>query len=315
MLQWPAIMSRDIKNNIEPLLELPLGELISQANEVRKTYIGERLELCGIVNARCGLCAEDCKFCAQSSRHNTDVVTYPLKDKGQIVAAAKETKSVGAERFGIVTSGNRLTEEEVAVIAEAVSEIKEAIGLSVCGSLGALDKEQLCFLKAAGLSRYHHNIETSRRFYPQIVSTHDFEQRITTITSAKEAGLEVCSGGIIGMGEERQDRIDMAVLLAELDVDSVPINILVPIKGTALESASPLSAEEVIRTICAFRIILKDKTIKIAAGREAALGARQVDGFRAGANGMIIGGYLTVKGAAVETDYALIEEIKGLWTE
>ena len=159
-----------------------------------------------------------------------------------------------------------------------------------------MEKSQLQLLKKAGLSRYHHNIETSRRFYPSIVSTHSFDERIDTINSAKQVGLEVCSGGIIGMGETWQDRIDMAYTLKDLDVDSIPVNILIPIKGTPLESATPVSLDDAIRTICIFRIILKDKIIKIAAGRETTLKDSQLTAFIAGANGMLIGGYLTVKG-------------------
>jgi biotin synthase len=176
-------------------------------------------------------------------------------------------------------------------------------------------KSQLINFKKAGLSRYHHNIETSRSFYPNIVSTHTFDERINTIIAAKEVGLEVCSGGIIGMGETWADRINMAYTLKELNVDSIPINILIPIKGTPLESAEPISPDDIIRTICIFRIILKDKTIKIAAGRETALKDSQLKGFAAGANGMLIGGYLTVKGASLQDDYALVKKIKKLWIE
>lgn len=308
-------MTTITKDNAEILLTTPLEQLISRANEVRKNSIGARLELCNILNARSGLCSEDCKFCAQSAKHGTDVPVYPLKDKATIVESAQNAKAIGAEKFGIVTSGNRLTDQELNVVAQAISQIKDEVGITVCASLGALEKAQLEFLKKAGLSRYHHNIETSRRFYPQIVSSHSFDERINTINSAKEVGLEVCSGGIIGMGETWQDRIDMAYTLKELDTDSVPINILVPVKGTPLESVEPISSEDAIRTICIFRIILKDKTIKIAAGRESTLKDSQVKGFMAGANGMLIGGYLTVKGASLETDYALIEEIKRAWTK
>ena len=170
-------------------------------------------------------------------------------------------------------------------------------------------------LKEAGLSRYHHNIETSANFYPKIISTHTFEERIDTIRAAKETGLEVCSGGIIGMGEDWQDRIDMAFSLKELDVDSVPINLLVPIKGTPLESIETISCNDAIKAICIFRIILKDKIIKIAAGRETILKDFQGLGFIAGANGMLIGGYLTIKGAGIEQDHELIKEIKRIWKE
>jgi biotin synthase len=308
-------MNTAIKNNAETFLNVPLQELVCRANEVRKECVGSKLELCNILNARSGLCSEDCKFCAQSARHHADISTYPLKEEKEIVKAAQKAKAIGAEKFGIVTSGNRLTGREVNVVAQAISEIKDRIGIAVCASLGAMEKSQLQLLREAGLSRYHHNIETSRRFYPRIVSTHTFNERINTINSAKQLGLEVCSGGIIGMGETWQDRVDMAYTLKELDVDSVPLNILVPIKGTPLESAAPLLVDDVVRTICIFRIVLRDKIIKIAAGREVSLKDSQLKAFIAGANGMLIGGYLTVGGAGLDTDYSLIEEIKRVWTE
>lgn len=308
-------MSAITEQTAETLLKASLEELIYQADTIRKDCIGNGLELCSILNAKSGLCCEDCKFCAQSPRVRTNVSVYPLKDKNQIITAAQNARTIGADKFGIVTSGNRLTDKEVEVITRAISKIKSTIDIDICASLGAMDKQQLEHLKAAGLSRYHHNIETSRRFYPQIVSTHSFDNRIDTINYAREAGLELCSGGIIGMGESWADRIEMAYTLKELDVDSVPINILIPIEGTALESAEPISVEDIIRTICIFRIILKDKTIKVAAGREAVLKDSQLSAFAAGANGMLIGGYLTVKGAALNDDYALVEEIKRLWMQ
>ena len=309
------VMKIDTKENINALLDMGLDELVEMANGVRREFVGDKFELCSILNAKSGICSEDCKFCTQSTKHKTGVEVYPLKDKEEIVEAARNAKAIGAEKFGIVTSGNRLTEKEVDVLAEAISEIKGKIGITVCASLGALEKSQLKKLKDAGLARFHHNIETSENFYSQIVSTHDFSERINTTRAAKEVGLETCSGGIIGMGETWQDRIDMAMTLKELDVDSVPINILVPIEGTAMGDVEPMSVEDVIRTICIFRIILKDKTIKIAAGRETALKDSQVDGFKAGANGMLIGGYLTVKGESLEKDYALVEEIKKAWKQ
>ncbi len=308
-------MSTAVKDNTETLLNTPLKELVAQANEVRRKFIGNKLDLCNILNARSGRCPEDCKFCAQSAMHHVDIPAYPLKGKKEIVEAAQKAKAIGAERFGIVTSGNRLTDSELNAVEQAISEIKDKVDIIVCASLGALEKSQLQILKDAGLSRYHHNIETSSRFYPSIVSTHTFDERVNTINSAKQVGLEVCSGGIIGMGETWQDRIDMAYTLKKVDVDSIPLNILIPIKGTPLESAAPLSADDAVRTICIFRIILKDKVIKIAAGREAIFKGSQLKAFIAGANGMLIGGYLTVKGANLDADYVLIEEIKKVWTE
>ena len=300
---------------INSLLNLPLPELLSLANKTRKDYLGSKLELCSIINAKSGYCGEDCKFCAQSSRHSANIATYSLKQKEEILEAAKRAKDIGAESFGIVTSGNHLNSKELEEVALAVSKIKKDIGFDVCASLGALEGEDLKRLKDAGLTRYHHNIETSPRFYKQIVSTHNFKERVDTVGAAKAVGLEVCSGGIIGMGETWQDRIDMALLLKELDVDSVPINILVPIKGTLLENLKPVSCKDVIKTLCIFRVILKNKPIKIAAGRESTLGDFQGLGFMAGANGMLIGGYLTVKGRELEADYKLIEEVKKLWEE
>jgi len=297
------------------LLKLPLIELVSLANKVREDSVGSNLELCSIINAKSGLCSEDCRFCAQSARHNCAIDTYPLRKKSEIIEAAKRAKETGAKKFGIVTSGNRLNDKELNTLIRTVSEIKNKIGIEVCGSLGALEKNELARLRQAGLSRYHHNIETSENFYPQIVSTHSFEQRVNTIKAAKEVGLEVCSGGIIGLGESWGDRIDMALLLKELNVDSVPINLLIPVKGTAFENLRPISCLEAVKTICIFRIILKDKAIKIAAGRETVLKDFQAMGFMAGANGMLIGGYLTVKGRDVEQDYRLVEEIGKIWAE
>ncbi len=303
------------KNDYIELLNLPLAELISKANKIRKDYVGSRLELCSIINAKSGLCGEDCKFCAQSSRHSADISVYPLVKKEKIVEAAQKAKEIGAETFGIVTSGNRLNSRELDTVAGAILDIRNKIDIGVCASLGALNRDELKKLKDAGLTRYHHNIETSANFYPKIVSTHTFEERIDTIKAAKEAGLEVCSGGIIGMGEAWQDRIDMANLLKELDIDSVPINLLIPIKGTLLEFMKTISRDDAIRTICIFRIILKDKAIKIAAGRETILKDFQELGFISGANGMLIGGYLTIKGQAIEADYELIKKIKRIWSQ
>lgn len=306
-------MENASKVNTEFLLSAPLEQLILEANRVRKENAGKKLDVCNILNAKSGLCSENCKFCAQSSHHKTAAEVYPLKSTQEIIEAGKKAKSIGAKRFGIVTSGNCLTENEVLTIAKAIKRLKEEVGIIVCGSLGALSLDQLILLKDSGLSRYHHNIETSRNFYSKIVTTHDFDERIKTIKAAKFAGLEVCSGGIIGMGESWQDRLDMAMCLKELDVDSVPLNVLTPIKGTPLEHIAPISCNDVVRAICIFRIILKDKVVKLAAGRETALKDFQALAFMAGANGMLIGGYLTIKGRDVGADQALIKEIEQLW--
>ncbi len=301
------------RRQINSLLKLPLPELISVANKTREDFAGAKLELCSIMNAKSGLCAEDCKFCAQSARYSTGISTYPLKKKEDMVKAAKAAKDIGAERFDIVTSGERLTKKELDIIACAINEITNKVGIKMCASLGSLNEEELLWLKKAGLSRYHHNLETSPSHFLKIVTTHTFGERIKTVKAAKKVGLEVCSGGIIGMGESLEDRVEMALLLKELDVDSVPINVLVPIRGTPLEKQNTLSCNEAIRTIALFRIILKDKLIKLAAGRESILKDFQAMAFMAGANGMLIGGYLTIKGRDINEDFRLVQEIKKLW--
>lgn len=298
---------------INELLELPLSELISRADSIRHESAGPKLELCSILNAKSGLCGQDCKFCAQSARHHTGASVYPFKAKEEILEAARRAKDIGAERFDIVTSGETLSKDELNRACDAISEVTSKIGIKMCASLGSLDEEALISLKQAGLSRYHHNIETSPGYFPRIVTTHTFQDRIRTIKAAKGAGLEVCSGGIIGMGETMEDRVEMAICLKELDVDSVPINVLVPIKGTPLGTRETISCHEAIKTIAVFRIILKDKIIKIAAGRESVLKDFQAMAFMAGANGMLIGGYLTIKGREVSEDRKLVEEIEKLW--
>jgi len=301
------------KNEIKELLDMPLPELIVLANKARKQYIGKKLDICTILNAKSGLCSEDCKFCAQSSHHKTSVQVYALKSVEQILEAAKRAKEIGSQRFGIVTSGNIVSQADFEVIIQAVKRVKNEIGIAVCASLGSLSEGQLKALRDSGVERYHHNIETSPSFYPKIVSTHTFQDRVKTIKYAKNAGFVVCSGGIIGLGESMQDRIEMALFLKELDVDSVPINILIPVKGTKLDGLNAITCEEAIRTIALFRMILKDKVIKIAAGRESLLKDFQALGFMAGANGMLIGGYLTTRGREVSEDHKLIAEIEKLW--
>lgn len=295
------------------LINEPLTELIAKANKIRAENFQNQIDVCTISNAKSGACSEDCKFCAQSSFYKTDVLIYGLKSVTELVTEARAAKENGAVRFGIVTSGNNLTEAELDLITEAISIIKNQVGIIPCASLGALTKEQLLQLKDAGLMRYHHNLETAPKFFSEIVSTHSYEERINTVKIAKSIGLEVCSGGIMGLGETFEDRIDFALLLQSLNVDSVPINFLIPIKGTPLESQSTISMDEAMKTIAIFRIILKDQVIKIAAGRETILKDFQGLGFLAGANGMLIGGYLTTRGRSVADDQQLIKQIQNLW--
>ena len=304
------------KEDILLLKRSPLMELMFLADKKRRFYKGNFIENCSIINAKSGLCSEDCSFCAQSSRFSeSSSPVYPLKNKKDIVRAALGAKEMGVDRFSIVTSGNLLSREEIEIIANSIKEIKDQINIQLCASLGALLEKDLHVLKAAGLTRYHHNIETAPRFYSQIVSTHSFEQRVATIERAQKVGLEVCSGGILGLGETWEDRIDMAFFLKELNVTAVPLNFLIPMPGTPLENQPLLSCSEALKIIALFRIILKDTIIKIVAGRESVLKECQSLAFMSGANGMFMGGYLTVKGRLLEDDHILLNQIKLLWQD
>ena len=294
----------------EELINQDLWTLIDKARKTTKEHFGDFMEVCSIINAKSGVCGEDCKFCAQSSHYRTHVEVYPLVEVDTIVESAKIAQEHGAMRFGIVTSGRSVSDREIEIIAGAIERIRKELSIETCASLGSLSEEKFRILRQAGLERYHHNIETSPDYYKEIVTTHPIEERIHTVKLAKSIGYQVCSGVIIGLGENEKERIQMALLLKDLDVDSVPINILVPIKGTPLENVKQLSIKEILRTIALFRIILEDKIIKIAAGREAVLGDFQALGFIAGANGFITGGYLTIKGRTAEEDLVFINELK-----
>ncbi len=295
------------------LWRLPLPELMQRADAARRAHAGDRLDLCAIVNAKSGRCSEDCRFCAQAARHRTGVPVHPLLRKGELLAAARRAKKLGAKRFGIVTSGNRLTAKELAAVADAVAAIRAQVGIRVCASLGCLTRSELAELKAAGITRYHHNLETAERHYRRIVTTHAYRERVRTVAAAQEAGLPVCSGGIIGLGETAAARLQFALELAQSGVDSIPVNILVGVPGTPLAKQPPLPAPDALRFIAMLRLLRPEATIRLAAGRETVLKDWQGAAFMAGANGMMIGGYLTVKGRAPQDDERLIADIRRLW--
>ncbi len=296
------------------LLEKSLSELILLANQMKIRHRGTSFSLCTIMNVRSGACTEDCAFCAQSSKYKTDTPVYPYRNVDEVLEQAKAAREAGATRFSLVASGRGPNEREVEYVAECISAIMEKVDINVCASLGIMDRNGLRRLMEAGLTRYHHNLETSRNFFPQVVTTHSFDERIKTIKTAQDLGLEVCSGGIIGLGESWQDRLDMAAELRELRVHSVPLNFLVPIPGTPLEMALPIPVWEIIKTICLFRIMLPHIPLRLAGGREYALKDMQGMAFWAGADAMLIGGYLTVRGRAVAQDLDLVKEVKRLWS-
>jgi biotin synthase len=295
------------------LYEMSVSELAARADRVRRASTDGRLELCGIVNAKSGRCGEDCRFCAQSARYQTGCSEYPLKPARDIVDAGRRAAERGCGHFGIVTSGSAPSDGEIERIAAAVEALRGEFALKVCASLGRLTAGQFRRLRDAGLERYNHNIETSPAYFPQVVSTHTFQQRAATVRLAAEAGLSVCCGGIIGMGETREDRVRLGLALRELPVDSVPLNLLMPIPGTPLAECRPLPPIEVLRTVAVFRMLMPRRTIKLAAGRESVLGDFQGMAFMAGANGMIVGDYLTQAGREVAKDRELIKAVKETW--
>ncbi len=286
-----------------------MHELFARATAARYEHHGNRVRLCGIVNAKSGGCPEDCAFCAQSAHAKTDVERHGLLDSDRMVEAARTSEGHGAARFGIVTSGRSVWKNnEIETIARAISEVDTDTGMEPCASLGHLSPEALGRLKEAGLGRYHHNLETAESYFPEICTTRRYSDAFETILAAKEAGLSVCSGGIFGMGEDPAQRVELLAKLRELDVDSVPINFLQPIPGTRLEGREPLPALDCLKAVAVARLMMPAKEIRVCGGREHNLRDLQSWIFVAGADGMMVGGYLTVAGRGVEDDLAMIRD-------
>ena len=300
--------------DLTELQALPLAELMRLALATKLAHRGTAFSLCSIVNAKSGRCSEDCHFCAQSAHYRTEAPVYPLLDKARILAAAHEAKKNGASRFSLVTSGRGLASEDLSEVLAIIRAIREEVGIKVCASLGILGEAELGRLKEAGLSRYHHNLETSREFFPRICTSHSFADRVATIKAAQAVGLEVCSGGIFGLGESEADRLSMAMSLVEYGIDSVPLNILIPLAGTPCAPLPPLGITEILRAIALYRLILPQAAIRLAAGRESALADFLSSAFLGGADGMMIGGYLTQRGRSPEADLRFAEKIRELWS-
>ena len=283
--------------------------VMAAASEIREHFKGREIILCGITNAKSGKCSEDCKFCAQSSHYPTDAPSYPLKIASEMITEADDAARSGVEFFGIVTSGKQIkAKKEWNEIFKAVKGINKT-GIKACASLGLIDTEKAKELKAAGLFRYHHNLETSRSFFKNICTTHDYEENIETIRIVKKAGLSVCAGALFGMGEGITHRIELAATLRELNVDSVPINILNPIKGTPLSHMLPLPPLEILMTIAVFRFMLPDKDIKLCGGKEKNLRQLLPLGIMAGANSLMTGNYLTTTGRDSKLDMEMIADL------
>ena len=283
--------------------------LVHFAQKVKRRFFPENeIEFCSIINAKSGACSEDCSFCAQSKFYRTPINVYGLVPKEEMVEGAERGVEFGANRYCIVLSGKKATPEEVERIAEAVREIKEKVPINVCVSAGTLDEESLRKLKEAGVRRINHNLETSKNFFPKIVTTHSWEERFETIKRVKKVGLSTCSGGIFGMGESEEDRVDLALTYRSLEVDSIPLNFLMPIPGTPLENAPGVKPLEALKIIAMFRFTNPKAELRLCGGREQTL--RDFHGMAAlMVNAVMVGGYLTRAGRDVRKDYQLLEDL------
>lgn len=283
--------------------------LLARADALRRAQFGNTVHLCSIVAARLGNCGEDCAFCAQSARYATGVRPRRMLSPEAILRAAREAQDNGASHFGIVTSGGALSERDFATALAAVEMVASRTSLAPCASLGHLSADRARALAQAGCRRYNHNLETSPRMFPRLCTTHHYADRVACARRVREAGMELCSGGIIGVGEELADRVDLALALRDLGPTVIPINVLVPIPGTPLGHQPPLDPMEVLATVAVFRLLNPGAIIKVAGGRDAGLGALQDRMFAAGANAIIVGNYLTTAGRPVSEDLDLLRRL------
>ncbi|MCL2116915.1 MAG: biotin synthase BioB [Planctomycetaceae bacterium] len=300
-------------HSLKQATELPLDELLSVTSKLREQTFGNVVETCMIVNAKSGLCANNCDFCSQNTRHNSQIPAYPLYETQKLVEDAEAAADCGAMHFGIVTSGASVSPRELEVIADAVLIVSRSGRIKMCASLGKLDCDSLVRLKEAGLTRYHHNLETSESFYPAICTTQNWRERYETVRQTINAGLEVCSGALFGLGESWEDRADLAICLKELGVTSVPLNFLHAHPDTPMAHREPLSAEEALRIIALFRLLMPETSLRICGGRPKILADKQNMMFSAGANALMTGHYLTTSGVTPDTDRQMIENLKLVW--
>lgn len=292
------------KDELLKLYELDLDELIAK---VEKLPFNRELEVCSIISAKTGKCGENCKYCSQSIHNHAEIHCHPLLEVEEVKEKALQAKANGATRFCIVTSGRGESGKDFEKILEMIKSVASIEGIHCCASLGLLTEEQIKQIKEAGVERFNHNINTSKNYHDKICTTHTFEDRINTVKMITKNGIEACTGVIIGMGETREDRVDMALALAELNPKTVPINVLNPIKGTPLENyEDKITEEEVLKTICIFRLAMPETILRYAGGRNTRLSEKsQILGLKAGINGLLAGDYLTTKGKAIEKDVLL----------
>lgn len=293
--------------NISNTDDNTMNTLFKAANEIRKKYVGDKVDLCTIINARSGACSEDCKFCAQSSHYDTGSQIYDLLDYNSILEKALEVQAQGAHRFSLVTSGKGAgTEAEFDAIVKIYARLRKDTSLNLCASHGIITRDQARKLKDVGVTMYHHNVETSEDYYGEVVTTHVYADRIDTIRNIADAGLEICSGGIFGLGEAIEDRVKMAFELKNLNIKSIPLNVLMPVAGTPLGDHEILEPMEILKSMALFRFVIPDSFIRYAGGR-VALKDKQNIGFKAGVNAALIGDFLTTIGSNVQEDKAMIQ--------
>ncbi len=291
-----------------------LFDLLGATWRVRKHFKGNRVRFCSIVNAKSGLCSEDCTFCSQSRVSRAKIQKYPLIGPEEILKNASAAREAGAREFSIVTSGVGLkNRKEVEQVGDAISRVRE-LGLETCVSIGIVDRETIRYLKSKGLVSFHHNLETSRSFFPRVCTTHSYEDDVEVVRLAKEEGLWVCCGGIFGIGESDEDRVELAVTLRELNVDSIPVNFLNPIPGTPLEGRRELSPIKCLKIIAMMRLVNPTKEIIVCGGREVNLRDMQSLMFVAGATGTMLGNYLTTTGRPPEEDIRMVDDLNLVWT-
>ena len=284
------------------------AELYQAADELRQKLHKNSLDMCSIVNAKSGKCTEDCKFCAQSAHYEVEVATYDVVDVVEAVTLAKENEQLGVQRFSLVTAGREISEKNLEEFRLIYQQLQEETQLSLCASMGFLTPEKAVKLKEMGVVRYHCNLETSRSFFPKVCTSHTWDEKVATIKIAREAGLEICSGGIVGMGESFEQRLELAFELRELEILSIPLNILTPIKETPFEDITALSVAEVLTCVAMFRFINPMAVIRLAGGRTL-LGKEHKRCFSSGANGAIVGNYLTTGGNSLGEDIAMFRAL------
>lgn len=275
--------------------------LYAAANAIRKHYFGNRIDLCTIMNARSGRCSENCKWCAQSAHHITNVEIYDLINHQEAIDQARTNEASGAHKFSFVTSGRTLPDKYIDALCRMYQQIGNETTLTLCASMGLLNKEQLKRLAASGVKHYHCNIETAPSFFGTLCSTHTIEEKIATLKAAREVGMELCSGGIIGMGETMEQRVEMAITLQQIGVESIPINLLNPIEGTPLQGTPPLSDPEILTTFAVFRFVCPKAWLRFAGGR-LLMQHIQDKALQSGINAALIGDLLTTVGSSMRED-------------